>query len=285
VRDPAPPLFGPGFGIREREPGEASVRWAGREARLLIPGLEGPPVALLRGLRQHTEGPTTVTVTDAETGRVLLTRRLEPGPFELAIVPVPVFGPLPRAREVVLACDRPEAITGLQGVTRPSEGCFLIQEATFSAPSETVWERLGEERVLDLGRPRDAWAALDGFHDREKDERSGLTMRWTSARSSFLWIPVSGLAPREVAFRAKAPGDAAVPVTVSIGGLPAGTVDVLPGDFAEARLALDGAARERMAGGEPVRVELTSAVLVPKKAGQVVDPRALGVVLDRVVVR
>ena len=157
VRDPAPPLFGPGFGPREREPGQPSVRWAGPEARLIIPGLQGPPVALLRGLRQHQEGPTTLTVRDVETGRILLTRHLEPGSFELAIVPVPVYGPLPRPREVVISCDRPQALTQLQGAKRPSSGCVLFREATFSAPPESLWERLGEERILDVGSPRDAW--------------------------------------------------------------------------------------------------------------------------------
>ena len=189
VRDPAPPLFGPGFGPRERAPGEPSVRWAGPEARLIIPGLQGPPVALLRGLRQHQEGPTTLTVRDVETGRILLTRHLEPGNFELAIVPVPVYGPLPRPREVVLSCDRPQALLELRGSRRPSSGCVLFREATFSAPPESLWERLGEERILDLGSPRDAWAGLDGFHERETDPRSGLTMRWTSGRSSFVWVP------------------------------------------------------------------------------------------------
>jgi len=285
VRDPAPPLFGTGFGLRERAPGEPSVRWAGREAHLIIPGLQGPPVALLRGQRQHMEGPTTLTVRDGETGRALLTRRLEPGVFELAIIPVPVYGPLFRPREVVLSCDRPEPLPALPGVTRPSEGCFLIRESTYSAPPETLWERLGEERILDLGRPRDAWGALDGFHERETDARSGLTMRWTSGRSSFAWVPVPGLFPREIALRAKAPGAEPVWVAVSIGGVPAGRLSVLPGDFGEAHLALDEAARRHMAGAEPVRVELESPVFVPKAAGLADDPRELGIVLDRVVVR
>jgi hypothetical protein len=285
LRDPAPPLFGPGFGLREKGPGQPSVRWAGPEARLIIPGLQGPPVALLRGERQHTEGPTTVTVRDAETGRVLLTRRIVPGPFELAIVPVPVYGPLPRPREVVLSCDRPQALPALPGVSRPSAGCVLIREATMSMPPETAWERLGEERLLDLGRPRDAWGVLDGFHERETDERSGLTMRWTSARSSFVWIPVAAVSPREIVFRAKAPGKEPVRVSISIGGVSAGSVDVLPGDLSEVRLALDEAARGRMAGPEPVRVELESPVFVPKAKGLADDPRVLGFVLDRVLVR
>ena len=245
----------------------------------------GPPVALLRGERQSVEGPTTLTVRDTETGRILLTRQIVPGPFEAAIVPVPVFGPLPRPREVVLSCDRPQALPVLPGVARPASGCFLIREATVSAPPEAVWERLGEERLLDFGRPRDAWAALDGFNERETDELSGMTMRWTSGRSSFLWIPLRGFVPREIAFRAKSPTAAPVRLAVSLGGSPAGEVDVLPGDFSEARLVLGDGARAQMTGADPVRVVLTSPVFMPKAAGLPDDPRELGIVLDRVVVR
>jgi hypothetical protein len=288
VRDPAPPLFGPGFGRRERRPGVPSIRWAGPEARLIVPGLEGPPVALLGGQRLESGGPTTLTVRDAETGRTLLSRRLVPGPFEIAIVPVPVFGPLPRPREVVLSCDRPVALSpapGERAGERPSAGCVLVNEATFSAPPESLWERLGEERLLDLGRPRDAWADLEGFHERERDERSGATWRWTKGRASFVWVPSPGFVPREVAFRAKAPGKGPVRVDVSIGGLAAGSVEVLPGVFAEARLALDPGARTLLSGAEPVRVEVSSPGWVPRDAGAGNDPRELGVALDRVVVR
>ena len=70
--------------------------------------------------------------------------------------------------------------------------------------------------------------------------------------------PARDRLPREGARRRS------VPVAVSIGGVPAGTLDVLPGDFAEARLALDEAARARMAGAEPVRVELASPVFVAR---------------------
>jgi hypothetical protein len=76
-----------------------------------------------------------------------------------------------------------------------------------------------------------------------------------------------------------------VRVSVSIGGVPAGSVEALPGDFSEARLLLDEGSRRRMAGGEPVRVELESPVFVPRAAGLGEDRRELGVVLDRVVVR
>jgi len=285
VRDPAPPLFGPGFGVREKLPGTPGFRWAGPEARLVIPGLEGPPVALLRGERTATGGPTTITATDAETGEVLLSRRVRPGPFELAIVPVTVYGPLPRPREVVLTCDRPEALEPLPGTLRPRAGCATFREATFSIPPEEVWEKLGPERILDLGTPRDAWADLDGFHDREKEASNGQTLRWTSARASFAWMPLAGFVPREVAFRATVPGTVPAHVAVSIGGVAAGSVEVLPGGLAEARLTLDEAARARMSGAGPVRVEIRAPVLVPPAAGGAADPRELGVVVDRVVVR
>jgi len=285
VRDPAPPLFGPGFGVREKLPGTPGFRWAGPSARLVIPGLEGPPVALVRGERTATGGPTTLTATDAETGEVLLSRRVLPGPFELAIVPVLVYGPLPRPREVVLTCDRPEALEPLPGGFRPRSGCATFREATFSIPPEEVWERLGRERILDLGTPRDAWADLEGFHDRETEASNGQTLRWTSARASFVWLPIAGFVPREIAFRATVPGTAPAHVAVSIGGAAAGSVEVLPGGFAEARLALDEAARARMSGAGPVRVEVRAPVLVPPAAGRAADPRELGVVVDRVVVR
>lgn len=285
VRDPAPPLFGPGFGPREQAPGQPSVRWAGREARLVVPGLAGPPVALLSGQRLGDAGPTALTVRDAETGRLLLERTVVPGPFEIAVVPVPVYGPLPRPRTVVLSCDRPQPLPPVPGLARPAEGCFLVREATFSAPPESLWEPLGPERVLDVGRPNDAWASLDGFHEREKEPRSGLTTRWTSGRSSFAWVPEAGFVPREIALRAMAPGDAPLRVEVSIGGAPAGSVEVRPGGFAEARLTLPEDARAGMSGAEPVRIELSSPTFVPARAGRGEDTRELGFVLDRVVVR
>ncbi len=288
VRDPAPPLFGPGFGRRERRPGSPSVRWAGPEARLVVPGLEGPPVALLKGRRLESGGPTTLTVRDAETGRTLVSRRLGPGPFELAIVPVPVFGPLPRPRELVLSCDRPEALPpaagGLAG-ERPSSGCVLVNESTFSAPPETLWERLGEERLLDLGRPRDAWGDLEGFHERERDDRAGATWRWTTGHASFVWVPHAAFVPREIVLRARTPGALPVRVEVSVGGLAAGSVEVLPGGFSEARLPLAPGPRGLLAGVEPVRVELASPVHVPRAKGTGDDPRELGIALDRVLVR
>lgn len=285
VRDPAPPLFGPGFGPRESVPGQPSVRWAGPGARLIVAGLEGPPAALLRGVRQEHEGPTTLTARDVETGRLLLERRIEPGEFEVVILPVPVYGPLPRPREVVISCDRPEAVPEIPGFPRPARGCFLFREATFSLPPGELWERLGEERLLDLGRPRDAWADLEGFHDREVHERSGASWRWTSGRAAFTWVPVPGLEPRELVLRAKTPGEAGVRVDVTFDESPAGSVDVPPGDFVEVRLSLDAAGRERLGRGDPVRVGLSSPVFVPKAAGRGGDPRRLGVALDRVLVR
>lgn len=285
VRDPAPPLFGPGFGPREQEPGRPSVRWAGARARLVVPGLEGPPVALLRGQRLSDAGPTVITARDAETGRVLLVRTLAPGPFELAIVPVPVYGPLPRPREIVLTCDRPQALPALAGLARPAEGCVLVRETTFSAPPESLWERLGAERLLDLGRPRDAWASLDGFHERESEPRSGRTTRWTSGRASFAWVPEPGFVPREIALRAMAPAESPLRVELAIGGVAEGSVEVAPGDFSEARLPLSAEARQRMSGADPLRIELSSPSFVPAKAGRGDDARELGFVLDRVVVR
>ena len=56
--------------------------------------------------------------------------------------------------------ERPEHARERAG-ERPSAGCVLVNEATFSAPPESLWERLGEERLLDLGR--------HGEHERHRD--------------------------------------------------------------------------------------------------------------------
>ena len=57
LRDPAPPLFGPGFGLREREPGQPSVRWAGPGGAPHHPGpRRALRSALLRGQRQARKG-------------------------------------------------------------------------------------------------------------------------------------------------------------------------------------------------------------------------------------
>ncbi len=285
VRDPAPPLFGPGFGPRESAPGQPSLRWSGPEARLIVPGLQGPPVALLRGVRQHHEGATTLTARDAETGRIVLERRIEPGEFEVAFLPQPIHGPLARPRELVLSCDRPEAIPAAPGLARPSRGCFLFREATFSLPPEELWERLGGERLLDLGRPRDAWADLEGFHGREVHETSGASWRWTSGRAAFTWVPVPDLEPGELVLRARTPGEAAVRVDVAFDGRAAGSVEVPPGDFSAVRLSLEPEARARLRAGDPVRITLSTPVLVPQDAGLGGDPRRLGIALDRVLVR
>lgn len=285
VRDPAPPLFGPGFGPRESVPGQPSVRWSGPEARLIVPGLQGPPVSLLRGVRYDHEGATTLRARDAETGQIVLERRIEPGAFEVALLAHPVYGPLPKPRELVLSCDRPEAVPAAPGLVRPSRGCFLFREATFSLPPEEVWERLGEERLLDLGRPRDAWADLDGFYDREVHERSGASWRWTSGRAAFTWVPVPGLEPRELVLRARTPGEASVRVEVAFDGRVVGSVEVPSGDFAEVPLSLEPEARARLRAGDPVRIVLSSPIVVPRDAGLGGDPRRLGIALDRVLVR
>ncbi len=285
VRDPAPPLFGPGFGPRESVPGRPSTRWAGPEARLIVPGLQGPPVALVRGVRYAHEGATTLRARDAETGQIVLERRIDPGEFEVAFLPQPIYGPLPKPRELVLSCDRPEAVPEAPGLVRPSRGCFLFREATFSLPPEEIWERLGEERLLDFGRPRDAWANLEGFHDREVHEKSGASWRWTSGRASFTWFPVPDLEPGEIVLRARTPSGAGVRVDVAFDGRAAGNVEIPPGDFAEVRIPLDPPARERLRAGDPVRITLATPVLVPRDAGLGGDPRRLGIALDRVLLR
>ena len=189
------------------------------------------------------------------------------------------------ASAVFAVCVFVALAVGCPGLGTPHAGAAGWPDAasTGLGPADSAGSDIG--RILDLGRPRDAWAVLEGFHDREQEAASGLTIRWTSSRSSFVWVPSTALSPREIAFRAKAPGEVPVRLSVAIDGVAAGGVEVGPGEFAEARLALEGAALARMTGAEPVRVELTSPVFVPKAAGGGDDPRELGIVLDRVVVR
>jgi len=282
VRDPAPPLFGPGFGVKEERPGAPPFRWAGPAARLVVPGLEGPPVAILSGERDADAGETTLRVTDAATGEVVLSRRVAPGPFEIAVVPRTVFGPLPGPTWYVLSCDRPTALPPLGGATRPKLGCFRFREATISVPPERMWEADGRRFLLDVGSPSDRSAGLEGFHARERLEALGVDVRWTSGDSSVVFSPVAGFSPARLVVRARAPSADAVDVDVSIGGVPAGALHLSPGDFTDVLLDLSAAAREPFGGTAPVRIGFRSNVYVPKTAGTGDDPRPLGIAVDRI---
>ena len=68
VRDPAPPLFGPGFGARE--PGEPCFRWAGPAAHgCSVPADQGPaPAPCCRARRPGTRAETTLRVTEGGFG-------------------------------------------------------------------------------------------------------------------------------------------------------------------------------------------------------------------------
>ena len=284
VRDPAPPLFGPGFGVKESAPGVPSFRWAGKSARLIVPGLDGPPVAYLVGERPGDGGPTRLVVTDAETGREVLSRTVDPGPFELAIADRPVYGPLERPRHFLLSCDRPVPLPPMEGGMRPKEGCFVFREATRSFPRERMWERLGGEYRLDVGAKDDFRAGLEGFYGRETAADVGADFRWTSGRASLLWAPRPGFAPRQLAVRAMTTGGP-VAVEVSVGGHPAGRLQ-LPGEgFAEGRVDLSGLALEALVGTDPVRIVLTSPTVSPRSAGKGDDPRELGIAIDRILLR
>jgi hypothetical protein len=282
TRDPAPPLFGPGFGPKERVENGPAFRWAGTAAHVIVPGLQGPPAALLSGERPADEGPATLTVADAATGNVVLTRRIEPGPFEIAIVGRPVYGPLARAAEYVLSCDRPKALPALAGAVRPREGCFMFRETTFPVPPERLWERQGRRYVVDIGSPKDRSADPDGFWARERLEKLSTDMRWTTVSASVVWCPVPGFAPKRLTLRARPPGKEAVSVSVTVDGQPAGKIYILPGDFAERTLDLPGTAVAALSGVEPVRIGLASPAVSPKEAGTGSDPRALGIAVDRI---
>ncbi len=282
VRDPAPPLFGPGFGVTEEVPGQPAFHWAGPEARLVVPGLEGPPVALLAGERDGEAGATTLRVREAETGATVLTRVLAPGPFELAIVPRTIVGPLPKPVVYILSCDRPVPLPKIEGAERPALGCFRILESTFSVPPEKLWARRGERYELDVGGPSDGRAGLSGFHARERNEKTGLEMRWTSGEATAIFSPVAGFVPRRLLLRVRPPDGDAVSVRVSVAGVACGEILVPPGEFEERRLDLPEAARSAFRGADPILLSLASPTWVPRLAGKGDDDRPLGVGLTRI---
>jgi len=282
VRDPAPPLFGPGFGPKEEVPGKPPFRWAGTAARLVVPGLEGPPVAVLEGERDGTAGATTLSVADAASGEVLLKRTIEPGLFEIALVPRTIFGPLPQPIVWILSCDRPEPLPKLEGVGRPDLGCFRIREATFSLPPEEIWTRNEGGYVLEVGTAPDRRADLAGFHARERVGAAGLGMRWTAGDASAAFSPVPGFVPRRLVLRLRTPGESGVPLTVSVAGIPAGTISIPPGDFADYALALPPAVRAAFLDTRPLRIAFSSPTWVPREAGSGDDARPLGVGVARI---
>ncbi|MGE5344973.1 MAG: hypothetical protein ACM3JH_03370 [Acidithiobacillales bacterium] len=282
LRDPAPPLFGPGFGVTEEEAGAPPFHWAGPRARLVVPGLEGPPVALLSGVRDSEAGATTLRVSDAETGDVVLTRKVEPGPFELAIIPKTIFGPLPRPVTWILSCDRPEPLPRLEGAERPRLGCFRVLDATFSLPPEAIWALSEGRYVLDVGPASDRSADPDGFHARERLSPSGLEMRWTAGDASVAFSPVEGFVPRRLVVRARAPAAEPVPVRVTVGGFSCGEILVQPGDFADYGLDLPEKGKTPFLGEAAVRIGLESPTWVPRDAGQGEDTRALGIGVTRI---
>ncbi len=284
-RDPGPPLFGPGFGVKETAPGLPSFRWAGPAAHLVVPGLAGPPAVLLRGEREAEAGPDTLRVTDAETGRVLVERRISPGPFELGVVPVPVYGPLPRPRELVVSCERPRPLPRIEGAVRPPLGCFTFREAAFSFPPESLWEPFLAERRIDVGTRFDARAGLSGFYAREEVPSLSADLRWTAGDASVVWLPVAGMEPASVVLRSRAPGREPVTVTVTLDGRPAGTISVPPGDLAEHGVALPAWGRALLAGADPVTIGFSSPTVTPRSLGLGADDRPLGVAVDRIIVR
>ena len=279
VRDPAPPLFGPGFGVREKEAGQPSFRWAGREAQLIVPGLTGPPAALLSGERDGP--PTWLTVTDLQTGTVLVTREVGAGPFDLVIAAPPVYGPLERPRTYRIGCDRPLPLPPLSGATRPAQGCFRFLETTFSFPLDKLWtRRLFGVEAVDLGDPSDAAGDLLGFWDREKVPALGFDMRWTKERASVLYVPHGSFTPTRLVLRCRPPFDEPVAVQVTVGDVPAGTLTVPTGDFGEQRLSLPPAAVAALRGTMPLRIELAMPASSPKSRGKGDDGRALGLGID-----
>jgi hypothetical protein len=280
IRDPAPPLFGPGFGVRESPPGRPSFRWAGPAAHLYVPADQGPLCAVLSGERPGETGSTTLRVTEAASGRLVLTRLVVPGPFDLAIVPRAVYGPMPGPAEYVISCDRPKDLPLLEGATRPAQGCFTFREATSSFAPEALWTRQGARLVADLGAPGDGRFDPEGFFGRERIGDAGLDLRWTTGEASVVFSPVPGFFPTRLVLRARAVSKP-VDVVVSVGPVSAGTLRVSPG-LADAFVVLPPEAARALSGPEPLRLSFRVPTTVPKSAGVGQDTRALGIAIDRI---
>jgi hypothetical protein len=280
VRDPAPPLFGTGFGVKESVPREPSFRWAGPNAHLYVPADQGPLCAVLSGERPEDAGETILRVREAGSERLLLERRIAPGPFDFAIVPRAIYGPMPGPSEYVLTCDRPKVLPELEGAKRPAKGCFTIREATFAYAPEALWARQEPRLVADLGAPDDGRFDPEGFFGREKIGDTGLDLRWTTETASIVYSPVPGFTPSRLLLRARAVAEP-VDVEVSVGDVPAGSVRVNVG-LAEVSLPLTSEALRALEGPEPVRLWFHVPTTVPKDAGKGEDTRALGIGVDRV---
>jgi hypothetical protein len=280
LRDPAPPLFGPGFGVKESAPDAPSFRWAGPVAHLYVPADQGPLCAALSGDRPGDAGDTVLRVTEAGSGRLLLERRIAPGPFDLAIVPRAVFGPMPGPSEYVLSCDRPKDLPALEGATRPAKGCFTVNEATYSYAPEAIWTRQAKRLVADVGAPDDGRFDPEGFFGREKIADTGLDLRWTTGAASIVFSPVPGFVPSRLVVRARSVA-APVDVAVSVGNVLAGTLRVAPG-LAEVSCPLPPEAVRALSGPEPVRLRFRMPTTVPKDVGKGSDTRALGIGVERV---
>jgi hypothetical protein len=235
-------------------------------------------VAILSGVR---EGPSTeLTVTDDQTGAVVLARRVDPGPFGLVVAVAPVYGPLPRPRSYTIGCDRPMRLPPFAGESRPLEGCFVFRDATFSVPARDLWQQRPSGRLLDVGAPSDAQGDPDGFWERETIAASGTDMRWTSGRASVLYVPVPAFFPSRLVVRCRPPFAEAVQVRVRVGDADAGTFVVPPGDFVESRLDLPPRAAAALGEHEPLRIELSMPALSPKQVGKGDDLRPLGISVD-----
>ncbi len=280
TRDPAPPLFGPGFGPKESAPGRPSFRWAGPRAHLLVAQDQGPLAATLSGERPGAAGPTTLTVTQAGSGRVVLSRVVEPGPFDVTILDRPVFGPMPGPADYVISCDRTVDLPPFPDGARPARGCFTILESTISRPPEHVWMRLGARAVADLGAPDDGRYDPDGFWAREKVADAGPDLRWTKGSASLAWAPLAGFSPTRVVLRARSvasPKD----VSIFVDGALAAVVRVDVG-LADVAAPLSPAATRALSGPERARIEIRTATEVPRDVGKGDDTRALGIALDRI---
>jgi hypothetical protein len=276
TRSPSPPLFGVGFGVREQDRGSPSFHWAGRRARLLVPRSVDESLLLVEGRRFERSGATTVTVTESADEKLLVSRKVAPGPFQL-LVPrrAAGAGAAPGMDVLVLDCDASESLPKLPIGVRPLEGCFVVSRAETFAPGET-WERTADSGYrANVGAASDGLLDPLGFHDRER-EADGQDFRWTSERASILWLPRAGFRPTTLAVRWHAAGSEPLHVELAADDRVFARLEARPNGFQEAVVTLPKETIERLSSGAS-RIGFSTS---PVRVGG--DPRALGVAVDHV---
>ena len=135
--------------------------WQAQEGRRTVQGELERALSLLEGsaVAAHGAGRTDAGVhAEAQVASARLAREFEPGRLAAAL-----NGNLPRDLRVTGACVAPEEFHARYDA-RGKTYCYRVFNERFASP---FWSRyaLHESRPLDLGRMREAAAALVGRHD------------------------------------------------------------------------------------------------------------------------